>query len=179
MLQKHRWEQAFLEWLVRFILCLSSLNTRFENTACHLLGSFAFTLSPPTLVRISVSHAHVCLLWLQLKSRVGFDDGLLELKGVMIYMNALPLLLVTFSSQPFTSLVLHSDPVLLSTLFYRCRCRKACFWFYQVDVKISHEKHSYKGPIISILYFYNVKKYSVPWQNLLIYVYVCEKMDMI
>lgn len=36
----------------------------------------------------------------------------------------------------------------------------------------AHEKHSYKGPIISVLYFSNVKKNTISSQNLLIYVYV-------
>lgn len=40
------------------------------------------------------------------------------------------------------------------------------------DVKMSHEKHSHKGPIISVLYFSNVKNNILSSQNLLIYVYV-------
>lgn len=105
-----------------------------------IFGLFYFTLWPLTSVRISVSHAHACpsfclMIGLQFKSRAGFPDGLIELKGVMIFcMNALPLLPVTFSSQPFTSLVLHTDPVPLSIL--RCWCIKACFWFYQIDVQM-------------------------------------------
>lgn len=41
-----------------------------------------------------------------------------------------------------------------------------------IGVKTSCEKHSHKGPIISVLYFSNVKKIYIS-KNLLIYINVC------
>lgn len=52
----------------------------------------------------------------------------------------------------------HWSCTFVNLVLQRCRCIKACFWFYQNWCKISHEKHSHKGPIISVLYFSNVKK---------------------
>lgn len=165
---------AFLERLVRFILYLYSLNTRLENTAFHFWVILLYSVTLAS-VRISVSHAHGCqgfclMIGLQFKSGEEFPDGLLELKGVMIFcMNALPLLSVTFTSQPFTSLVLHIDPVPLSIL--RCWCIKSMFLVLSNRCTNAHEKHSYKGPIINVLYFSNIKN-TITSQNLLIYVYV-------
>lgn len=92
-----------------FTLYLYSLNTRFENTAFQF-WLFFFTLWPLALVRFSVSHAYGC----QRFCRVVFADGLLELKKVWW---SSEWMLCPSSSQPFTSRVLHIDPVLLSILF--------------------------------------------------------------
>lgn len=80
----------------RFLLYLYSSNTRCENTAFHfgvivlysLTTCISQNISPPYLLVVKVSAVE--------RAKVGFPDGMLELKGVIFRMNALPLLLLTF-----------------------------------------------------------------------------------
>ena len=70
----------------------------------------------------------------------------------------------------------HWSCTFVNLVLQRCRCKikKSMFLDLSNGCKIPHEKHSHKGPIISVLYFSNVKKKiknSTSWQSL-IYVYV-------
>lgn len=157
-------KRHFLERLVRFILYLYSLNTRFENTAFHF-GLLFFTLWPLTLVRISVSHAYGCQsvcsgYTAQEQSWISWWTAWTKRCDDLQYECSAPSISDLFIPAFHISGFAHWSCTFVNLVLTRCRCIKACFWFYQNWCKISHEKHSHKGPIISVLYFSNVKKIS-------------------
>lgn len=105
-----------------FTLYLYSSNTRFENTAFQF-WLFFFPLWPLALVGFSVRHAYGC----QRLSCFCWWTAWTE-KGVMLlWMNALPLVIPAFHFSGFA----HRSCTFVNLVLRRCRCIKACFWFYR------------------------------------------------
>lgn len=176
MLQKHRWQEAFLEQPVRFIVYLYSLNTRFENTAFHFCVIFLYSVT--TCISQNLSWPCIRFLVLATAKEQGWiswqTDDLKKRCADLLYECSAPSISDLFIPAFHIFGFAHWSCTFVNLVLQRCWCIKSMFLVLSNWCKNLPWEAQPQGvqSSVSCIFLMYKKNTIISSKNLLIYVYV-------